>query len=184
MRNIQEMPNHGERTVIQNTGCALASACQLGQLRTSSPRPNDGEPGAKRGPAQLRDFGIDRSHGQRQEGRPTPTSRLRVDSTRPLQRRHRCPGHAPPKPRQHCEVGAPCTRQHVCIGCGRARGYKQCQCLQTRLAALNRTSPSQTTERETASTIPQSPLPFVKPCKTLLRLLLVATHACHEAHFH
>ena len=30
----------------------------------------------------------------------------------------------------------PCTRSHVCIGCGGPRGYNQCQCLQSRLAAL------------------------------------------------
>ena len=32
--------------------------------------------------------------------------------------------------------GSSCKRQHVCTGCGVARGYKQCQCLQSRLAAL------------------------------------------------
>ena len=30
----------------------------------------------------------------------------------------------------------PCTRSHVCIGCGGPRGYNQCKCLQSRLAAL------------------------------------------------
>ena len=29
-----------------------------------------------------------------------------------------------------------CARQHVCIGCGGNHGYHQCQCLQSRLAAL------------------------------------------------
>ena len=31
----------------------------------------------------------------------------------------------------------PCSRRHVCLGCGGARGYNQCQCLQSRLAALS-----------------------------------------------
>ena len=35
-----------------------------------------------------------------------------------------------------CELGPSCNRQHVCIGCGGARGYGHCQCLQSRLAAL------------------------------------------------
>ena len=35
----------------------------------------------------------------------------------------------------HCENPS-CTRQHVCIGCGGNRGYHQCQCLQSKLAAL------------------------------------------------
>ena len=35
-----------------------------------------------------------------------------------------------------CEHGPSCSRQHVCIGCGGTRGYNECQCLQSRLAAL------------------------------------------------
>ena len=34
-----------------------------------------------------------------------------------------------------CENSS-CVRQHVCIGCGGNRGYHQCQCLQSKLAAL------------------------------------------------
>ena len=34
-----------------------------------------------------------------------------------------------------CENSS-CARQHVCIGCGGNRGYNQCQCLQSKLAAL------------------------------------------------
>ena len=34
------------------------------------------------------------------------------------------------------EHGPSCSRQHVCIGCGGTRGYNECQCLQSRLAAL------------------------------------------------
>ena len=35
----------------------------------------------------------------------------------------------------HCE-NLSCARQHVCIGCGGNRGYHQCQCRQSKLAAL------------------------------------------------
>ena len=72
------------------------------------------------------------------------------------------------------------TRQHVCIGCGGSRGYNQCQCLQSRLAALPWTPLPQSTEHVPTS---QSHTPFVKSCKSLLRFLLVATHDCHETDF-
>ena len=35
----------------------------------------------------------------------------------------------------HCENSS-CARPHVCVGCGGNRGYHQCQCLQSKLAAL------------------------------------------------
>ena len=85
--------------------------------------------------------------GQWEEEKPwqqKTTSRQGVDLARHSQRRPRGSEHAPRDEGNgicfafqdgHCENSS-CARQHVCIGCGGNRGYHQCHCLQSKLAAL------------------------------------------------